>query len=145
MRAFRNRRTVSLRCLTLALLVASVSVAPTAAAAQDAEGWDVQELVEKLNASERPYLPFLDRDTLSTGIYRLAAGAKDGQSPHTMDEVYYVVEGKAKLVAGGETLNVEPGGILFVGAHVDHEFVDIEEDLVLVVFFSKAPVESPDP
>ena len=139
MRTRRYRRIAWVGHLTAALLVVGSSVAPVSA--QDAEAWGVEQLVEKLEASGRPYLPFLDRDTLSTGIYRLAAGSKDGQSPHTMDEVYYVVEGRAKLVAGGKTMKVEPGGLLFVAAHVEHEFVDIEEDLVLVVFFSKAPVE----
>ena len=86
--------------------------------------------------AERAYLPFLDRSSLSCGLYHLAAGATDGQSPHTRDEVYYVLNGKGRFTAGDETVAVEPEQVLFVAAGVEHRFHDITEDLDLLVFFS---------
>ena len=59
-------------------------------------------------------------------------------------EVYYVVEGKGKLSAGDHVFEANPGSILFVAKEVEHRFFDIEEDLTLVVFFSKAKVEDED-
>jgi len=111
------------------------------ARSQDHEGFLVSELAERAEASGRAYLPFLDRTTLSTGLYRLTAGATDGQSPHDLDEVYYVVSGRSGFTAGGVEYDVEPGTVLFVAREVPHHFHDIEEDLEVVVFFSKAREE----
>ena len=86
----------------------------------------------------KSYLPFLNVKTMHCGIYHLKAGAKDGQSPHTEDEVYYVESGKSKFHMDGEEFDVQPGTILFVPAHKKHYFHEITEDLSLLVFFSKA-------
>ena len=112
--------------------------ATPAAEPPGAEAFALEALAERAREEGKAWLGFLDRPSLTTGLYRLEAGAKDGQSPHALDEVYYVVEGKATLHAGEETFTAVPGAILFVAAGVEHRFVDIEEDLTLVVFFSKA-------
>jgi mannose-6-phosphate isomerase-like protein (cupin superfamily) len=136
---------------TLLLLVAFTSFVSgwIGRAAQEAKpldhaGFHVSELAEQGESSGRPYLPFLDRTTLSAGLYRLAAGSTDGQSPHELDEMYYVVAGKSGFTAGGEEYDVETGTILFVAKDVPHQFHDIEEDLEVVVFFSKAREEEAD-
>jgi quercetin dioxygenase-like cupin family protein len=91
-------------------------------------------------AAGRTWLSLLDTATLSLGRYRLAAGSKDGQSPHARDEIYHVITGKAKFTAGGETRAVGKGDSIFVAAGVKHRFLDIKEDLDLLVFFSSARV-----
>jgi quercetin dioxygenase-like cupin family protein len=103
--------------------------------------FDLATLREEAVRTERVWSPFLERDTLQTGLYRLPAGATDGQGPHELDEVYFVTKGKAKLRVGGEDLDAQPGSILFVAAHEPHRFVEITEDLEVVVFFSKVEVE----
>ena len=100
------------------------------------EQFAVEQLLDSLKASQRPYLPFLNRSTLRCGIYRLEAGAKDGQSPHELDEVYYVLSGRGQFKVGEEIASIKPGDVLFVAAHATHQFYDIEEDLELLVFFS---------
>lgn len=100
------------------------------------------EALEKQRAENgNAYLPFLNRSTLHCGVYHLAAGAKDGQSPHSQDEVYYVQSGKGKLQVDGEDFDASPGAVLFVAANAKHHFHSIEEDLTLLVFFSKAVVK----
>lgn len=96
------------------------------------------ELLEKLKESGRPYLPFLNKHSLSTGIYRLEAGTIDEQNPHKLDEVYYTLDGRSKFEVEGKTVDVKPGTILFVKAGAVHKFKDITEDLELLVFFSTA-------
>lgn len=78
----------------------------------------------------------LRSDHLSVGVYILPAGGTDGQKPHHEDEVYYAVRGRAKFRVGTEDRVVEPGTLLFVGARQGHHFHDIEEELVLVVFWA---------
>jgi quercetin dioxygenase-like cupin family protein len=99
---------------------------------------ELSDLLARLDDSGRPYEEFVRSHDLSVGIYRLEAGATDGQSPHTEDEVYYVVSGQARLQVAGETRSVGPGSTIFVAADVEHRFVDITEDLVVLVVFGPA-------
>jgi quercetin dioxygenase-like cupin family protein len=50
--------------------------------------------------------------------------------------VYYVVTGRARFRAGQKENAVAPGTILFVERNVDHRFVDVREDLTVLVFFA---------
>ncbi len=103
----------------------------------DLEAFTLDELDKQ--RGDRAYLSFLQRSTLHCGIYALAAGATDRQNPHDEDEVYYVLEGKGKFtVDGHDPVDAVKGAILFVAAHASHRFHDIEEDLKLLVFFSRA-------
>lgn len=90
------------------------------------------------------YHSFLNNATMHCGVYHLEAGSKDPQSPHAEDEVYYVQSGNAKLEIAGTSYDCKPGAILFVAAGEKHHFHDIEEDLTLLVFFSKAKPKSAD-
>ncbi|HEY3174243.1 MAG TPA: cupin domain-containing protein [Candidatus Polarisedimenticolia bacterium] len=100
----------------------------------------IEDLARERDRSARPYLEFLRVPSMSAGIYELAAGAEDNQRPHEQDEIYYVVSGRARFKAAGESSSVKPGSVLFVPARVEHRFERIEEDLrVLVVF---APEET---
>lgn len=108
----------------------------------DPDTWSVHhmpELLARRAASGRAYLPFLDHETLSMGIYVLPGGGQDGQQPHRQDETYFVLEGSGQLVVESETTKVAAGDVIFVAAGTSHRFVDMESGLSLLVFFSKAP------
>jgi mannose-6-phosphate isomerase-like protein (cupin superfamily) len=94
------------------------------------------EVNQEQAESGKPYLQFINEGTLSLGLYALAAGSIDTQSPHAEDEIYYVVAGRGAIIVAGERRPVQPGSIVFVAKEVEHRFVDIEEDLSLLVFFA---------
>jgi len=73
---------------------------------------------------------------LSLGTYSIPAGAVDDQEPHTEDEVYVVVSGRGAFEGGGQRVQVRPGTTLFVPAEEEHRFVDVTEDLAVVVVFA---------
>lgn len=75
---------------------------------------------------------------LSVGTYSIVAGGVDSQSPHTEDEIYVVTAGRAVLEAGGERAEVGPGSVLYVPAGEVHRFVDVTQDLALLVLFAPA-------
>ena len=100
--------------------------------------FELSQLIEEREQSGRAYLEFLRVPSLSTGLYALPAGGVDPQQPHTEDEVYYVVSGRATIHVGEEDRPVEPGSVVFVEAHVEHRFHTITEDLKLLVFFAPA-------
>ncbi len=104
---------------------------------------DFAKLESDREKSKRAYISFFDVDSMHCGIYSLAAGAKDGQNPHTQDEVYFVEEGIAKINIQGTDHDLKPGSIVFVPAYAQHHFHSIKEDLKTLVFFSKLPVKKP--
>ena len=75
---------------------------------------------------------------LSCGTYSIAAGAADPQEPHTEDELYVCTHGRATIWTPSGSTAVEPGTVVFVPAGEEHRFVDVEEDLTVLVVFGPA-------
>ncbi len=96
---------------------------------------DLERLRQK---KQKPYLEFLRAESMSAGLYVLAAGAMDMQRPHHEDEMYYVVKGRGRFKAGDQDQQVSAGSVLFVAAEVEHRFYNIEEELHVLVFFAPA-------
>jgi quercetin dioxygenase-like cupin family protein len=97
--------------------------------------------LENRQAEGKPYLEFLRRPGVSLGLYALPAGGNDPQHPHNADEVYVVLRGEANLAVENERHKVATGSVVSVDRGVDHRFVDISDDLLILVIF--APPESP--
>jgi mannose-6-phosphate isomerase-like protein (cupin superfamily) len=102
--------------------------------------YQLAELLSRQQAAQRPYLEFLRVPALSMGLYCLPAGGEDRQQPHQEDEVYYVLQGRARLRVQDEDREVAAGSLVYVPARVAHRFHAITEDLQLLVFFT--PTES---
>jgi quercetin dioxygenase-like cupin family protein len=102
--------------------------------------FDIAQVEGLRKKSGKSYLEFLRVSSLSAGVYVLAAGSTDSQKPHREDEMYYVIQGRARMRIGGEHQAVAAGSIIFVAANVQHAFYEIAEELVVLVFF--APAES---
>ena len=102
---------------------------------------ELSDVMQRQTEIDVDYHQFINEGSLSLGRYALAAGAVDGQAPHDEDEVYYVVSGRAMIRVADEERPVRPGTMVFVAAHVPHQFFDITEDLSILVFF--APEHTP--
>ena len=100
--------------------------------------FELTQLISQREASNNLYLEFLKVPDLSMGLYVLPAGGTDPQSPHTEDEVYYVVNGRAKIKVADEDSDVQTGSIVYVAKNVEHRFHSIEEELKVIVFFAPA-------
>lgn len=98
----------------------------------------LDQVRERQDSSEELYHEFLRATTLSVGRYVLPAGGEDPQSPHTEDEIYYVLAGTAKIRIGDDIHPVEPDDVVYVERGRDHEFVDIDQRLELLVVFAPA-------
>ena len=99
---------------------------------------ELSQLLEERKQSNMLYLEFFKVPDLSVGLYVLPAGGTDPQSPHTEDEVYYVVNGRAKILVANENRDVRSGSIIYVAKNVAHHFHSIEEELMVLVFFAPA-------
>jgi mannose-6-phosphate isomerase-like protein (cupin superfamily) len=102
------------------------------------DSFEISNLIERNRHVGKPWLEFLRVADLSAGIYRLPAGGEDKQQPHTEDEIYYVLDGRASFKAGDKVSKVQPGSVLFVEAGLDHRFFDITEGLTVLVVFGPA-------
>lgn len=104
----------------------------------DGQLFTLSNLTAAREQSGELYHEFLHVPAMSAGVYQLAAGSVDPQEPHTEDELYYVMQGRARIQVGTEDMAVEPGSLVFVAANVEHRFHSITEDLTVLVFFAPA-------
>jgi mannose-6-phosphate isomerase-like protein (cupin superfamily) len=95
---------------------------------------DAQDVVR----ATEPWVEFQRADDISTGLYVLEAGESDEQEPHTEDEIYVCMAGRARFVTPSGECEVSSGTVIFVPAREEHRFVDITERLSLVVVFAPA-------
>lgn len=108
---------------------------------QNVRYFDLAEVERQRLRQGSDYLEFLRVPAMSAGVYVLAAGSTDLQTPHRQDEMYYVVQGKARMRAGSEERLVAAGSVIFVAANVEHRFFEVEEELTVLVFFAPAETE----
>ena len=102
------------------------------------QAYELTQLITQRADSNKLYLEFLKVADLSMGLYVLPAGGTDPQSPHTEDEGYYVVSGKAQIKVADKDRAVQAGSIVYVAKNVEHGFHSIEEELTVLVFFAPA-------
>ena len=97
--------------------------------------FQLSDLLQGIEKSKVDFLEFLRVPTLSCAIYHLPADSTDMQGAHDVEEVYFVLEGRARLRVGEDVHEVKNGTLLYVHTECDHAFFDIEEDLTVLVFF----------
>lgn len=102
------------------------------------QAYELPQLISQREVANKLYLEFLKVPDLSMGLYILPAGGVDPQSPHTEDEVYYIVSGRAQIKVADEDRTVQAGSIVYVEKNVEHRFHSIEEELTVIVFFAPA-------
>ena len=102
------------------------------------QAYELADLISQRADSNRLYLEFLKVPDLSMGLYVLPAGGVDPQSPHTEDEIYYVVSGRGKILVAEENRDLQAGSIVYVKKNIAHRFHSIEEELTVIVFFAPA-------
>ena len=103
---------------------------------------ELDQLQQKYAGTESPYNEFLRRRGMSVGLYVLPVGAEDKQTPHMADEVYVVLQGRGRLRVVDEEVEIKPGAVISVDHGEDHQFVEVTEDLHMLVVF--APPDLPD-
>ena len=95
------------------------------------QAFELLDVIKQQSRSGKPYFEFLRVPNspakgagigMSMGVYQLLVGDMDIQSPHTEDEVYYVVEGKAKIKVADEDRDVRAGSVIYVPKNVAHRF-----------------------
>lgn len=102
------------------------------------KNYSLNDLNKMRIESGKPFIKFLNVPTIEMFVYYLPAGGVDKQTPHKLDEVYYVTSGEAELSVENKNYKISPGSIIFVKAGAKHKFHSIKKDLTVIVFFSTA-------
>lgn len=105
---------------------------------QKSEVFELDVLLALRAASGTPFLEFLRVPRLSAGLYVLAAGSEDTQTPHSEDELYVVLSGQGQLQVGEVSRSVGLGSLCYVKAGEKHRFHSVVESLRLLVVFGPA-------
>lgn len=100
--------------------------------------FELRDMQQAHAAAGEPWHEFLRVPDLSMGLYILAAGETDLQTPHGEDELYYVISGRGQIRVDGEDRLVQAGSIIYVAKRVDHRFHSIAEALQILVLFAPA-------
>lgn len=96
----------------------------------------LSQLASELEKQGGYFLDFLKVRNLEAGIIVLHPGEKDTQEPHSDDELYYVIKGRALMELGRNKLQVNEGSIVFVPAGMNHRFYGNDSELVVLYMFA---------
>ena len=96
----------------------------------------LNKVIDDLDRSHNYFLNIFSSKGLEAGILRLKEGDKDIQAPHSIDEIYFVVDGKGSLEIEGKIRAVKSGDFIFVPANAHHKFtLDSTSKSLLVIYF----------
>ena len=95
----------------------------------------LNKVICDLDRSGNYFLDVFNTKGLAVGILRLKEGEVDAQLPHSVDEVYFVVEGNGFIEIEGKLKSVKSDELIFVPANTRHRFILGSKDLVIIYFF----------
>ena len=93
--------------------------------------YELNNILSELEDKGGYFLDFISTKGIQVGIIRLHTGEIDTQGPHTVDEVYYVIEGSGFIKLDGKDHEIRQGTSIFVPAKADHRFHGNKQDLVI--------------
>ena len=97
------------------------------------------ELDKILSTIERDeyFVNFLNKKSLDAGIIRLREDQKDTQTTHSLDELYYVIEGKGYILVNQKNHKISKGTTIFVPAYTEHNFHGNHGYLIVLYVFAR--------
>ena len=98
--------------------------------------YELDNIISTIGKDEY-FAGFLNTKSLEAGIIRLREGQIDTQSMHSMDEIYYVIEGKGLIAISGKNHQINRGSLVFVPAHTEHRFHGNKGEIIVLYIFSK--------
>jgi mannose-6-phosphate isomerase-like protein (cupin superfamily) len=98
--------------------------------------YELDNIISTIGKDEY-FAGFLNTKSLEAGIIRLREGQIDTQSMHSMDEIYYVIEGKGLIAISGKNHQINRGSLIFVPAHTEHRFHGNKGEIIVLYIFAK--------
>ncbi len=102
---------------------------------EDSSFISLEKVIAELDTTNGYFLNVFKNKGLNAGILRLRKGETDTQEPHSIDEVYFVIEGTGHIEIEDKMKRVNRADFIFVPANVHHRFVVGNKDLMVLYFF----------
>ena len=94
--------------------------------------YELTDLLSELEKKDSGYfIDFVTTTGIQAGIIRLRPDEDDTQEPHSVDEVYYVIEGSGFINLNGKDHAIKRGTFIFVHAGSMHNFHGNSQELVI--------------
>ena len=93
--------------------------------------YELNDLLSDLEDRGGYFIDFITTKGIQAGIIRLHPGENDTQEPHSVDEVYYVIEGDGFIKLNGKSHAIKQGTSIFVPARTEHRFYGNNQDFVI--------------
>ena len=84
--------------------------------------YELNNLLSEVEDQGGYFIDFISAKGIQASIIRLHAGENDTQGPHSVDEVYYVIDGSGFIKLNGKDYEIKQGSSIFVPAKADHKF-----------------------
>ena len=91
------------------------------------------DALQQLTESNQEFVQLFSRGSLQIELYK--PDKIDKQYPHSRDEVYVIVSGKALFYKEGTVVEVAANDCLHVPAFAEHRFFNFTDDFITWVFF----------
>jgi mannose-6-phosphate isomerase-like protein (cupin superfamily) len=98
--------------------------------------YELNNVLSDLETQGGYFKDIVSKRGIQAGIIRLHYGENDTQGPHSVDEVYYVIEGNGFIKINGKDYSIKQGTSIFVPAKTEHKFHGNMKDLVIFYVLS---------
>jgi mannose-6-phosphate isomerase-like protein (cupin superfamily) len=99
---------------------------------------ELTDLLSELENKDGGYfIDFVTTKGIQAGIIRLRPNENDTQEPHSVDEVYYVIEGSGFIKLSDKNHPIKQGTSIFVPAGTEHRFHGNIRDLIIFYVLGK--------
>ena len=95
----------------------------------------LEKVIDDLDATNEYFLEVFKSKGFDMGIIRLRKGDIDTQKPHSVDEVYFVIEGTGYIEIEDKMKPVNRDDYIFLAEIIHHRFVVGNEELIVLYFF----------
>jgi mannose-6-phosphate isomerase-like protein (cupin superfamily) len=102
---------------------------------EDSSFISLEKVIADLDTTNEYFVNVFKSKAFDVGILRLRKGETDTQEPHSVDEVYFVIEGTGHIEIEDKMKPVNRADFIFVPANVHHRFVVGNKDLIVLYFF----------
>ena len=92
---------------------------------------ELNKLLSELEDHGGYFIDFISTKDIQSGIIRLHAGEIDTKEPHSVDEVYYVIEGNGFIRLNGKEHEIGQGACIFASARAPRKFHGNKQDLLI--------------
>jgi mannose-6-phosphate isomerase-like protein (cupin superfamily) len=99
--------------------------------------YELENILSAIGKDEY-FSEFLRTKSLDAGIIRLLEGQLDTQSMHSMDELYYVIEGRGLIDVNGKSHIINKGSLVFIPASTQHRFYGNKGEMIVLYIFAKS-------